>query len=72
MVTDTVVRARINGRIKDEATHVLEEMGLSVSDAIRLLLIRVAREKPCPSISRIQRGNRRGDRRSTPGKRQKI
>jgi DNA-damage-inducible protein J len=34
--------------VKDEATHVLGQMGLSVSDAIRLLLIRVAREKALP------------------------
>ncbi len=48
MATDTVVRARIDGQIKEEAAHVLDEMGLSVADAIRLLLIRVAREKALP------------------------
>lgn len=48
MATETFVRARISGDIKAEATHVLGELGLSVSDAIRMLLIRVAREKALP------------------------
>ena len=48
MATDTVVRARIARDVKDEAAHVLEQMGLSVSDAIRLLLVRIAQEKALP------------------------
>lgn len=48
MASDTVVRARIDGRVKDRAAKVLADMGLSVSDAIRLLLIRVAAEKALP------------------------
>lgn len=48
MAVDTVVRARISGAVKREATQVLEEMGLSVSDAIRLMLTRIAREKALP------------------------
>ena len=46
--TDTTVRARIDDRIKKQAAHVLEDMGLSVSDAIRMLLVRVAAEKALP------------------------
>jgi DNA-damage-inducible protein J len=53
MVIDTVVRARVSGRVKEEAAHVLEQMGLSVSDAIRMMLIRVAREKALPFDVRI-------------------
>lgn len=53
MATDTVVRARIDGLVKEEATHVLEKMGLSVSDAIRMLMIRIAREKALPFEVRI-------------------
>jgi len=53
MATDTVVRARIDGHVKEEATSVLNKMGLSVSDAIRMLLIRVAREKALPFDVRI-------------------
>ena len=45
----TVVRARIDEQIKDEATAVLAAMGLTVSDAFRLLLVRIAREKAHPS-----------------------
>ena len=43
-----VVRTRINEQIKAEATIVLESIGLSMSDAIRLMLTRVAREKALP------------------------
>ncbi len=48
MASDTVVRARIDGRVKERAAKVLADMGLSVSDAIRLLLVRVAAEKALP------------------------
>jgi DNA-damage-inducible protein J len=48
MTSDTVVRARIDARVKEKAAKVLAEMGLSVSDAIRLLLVRVAAEKALP------------------------
>jgi DNA-damage-inducible protein J len=43
-----VVRTRINEQIKAEANLVLESIGLSMSDAIRLMLTRVAREKALP------------------------
>ena len=39
------MRARIDGQVKEKAAKVLADMGLSVSDAIRLLLVRVAAEK---------------------------
>ena len=48
MPANAVVRARIDARIKEEATAVLATMGLTVSDAFRLLLTRVAREKALP------------------------
>ena len=48
-----VVRARIDTRLKKEATAVLSEMGLSVSDAIRLMLVRVASDKALPFDVRI-------------------
>ena len=48
MTTDAVVRARISGQVRDEATAVLASMGLSVSDAIRMMLVRVAAEKALP------------------------
>ena len=45
---NSIVRARIDTAIKERATDALAEMGLSVSDAIRLLLIRVANERRLP------------------------
>ena len=48
MSSDTVVRARIDSDIKARATEALQAMGLSVSDAIRLLLVRVAEEQRLP------------------------
>ncbi|WP_075583324.1 type II toxin-antitoxin system RelB/DinJ family antitoxin [Caballeronia sordidicola] len=48
MANTDVVRARIDGYIKEEATNVLAEMGLSVSDAIRILLTRIAADKALP------------------------
>ena len=48
MGTDTVVRARIDSDTKTRATEALQAMGLSVSDAIRLMLLRVAEEKRLP------------------------
>ena len=48
MAAAEVVRARIEMGLKKEATAVLAGMGLSISDAIRLLLIRVATDKAMP------------------------
>ncbi len=48
MSANAVVRARINEDIKAEATAVLAAMGLTVSDAFRLLLTKVAQEKAFP------------------------
>ena len=47
-MTNTVVRARIDEKTKQEAAAVLATIGLTVSDAFRLLLVRVAREKALP------------------------
>jgi DNA-damage-inducible protein J len=48
MPANAVVRARIDEHIKEEATAVLAAMGLTVSDAFRIMLTRVAREKALP------------------------
>ncbi len=48
MTANVLVQARINGAIKEEAATVLASMGLTVSDAVRLLLVRVAREHALP------------------------
>ena len=48
MTENSVVRARIDEETKSEAAAVLATMGLSLSDAFRLLLKRVAAEKALP------------------------
>ncbi len=48
MAATAVVRARIDENTKRKASKALADMGLSVSDAIRLLLIRVAAEEAMP------------------------
>jgi DNA-damage-inducible protein J len=48
MTTDTVVRARIDTETKEQAAEALAAMGLSVSDYIRMALVRVARDKAVP------------------------
>ena len=45
---DTYVRARIDAETKARATEALEAMGLSVSDVIRLLMLRIADERRLP------------------------
>lgn len=45
---DTYVRARIDTNTKERATEALAAMGLSISDAIRLLMLRVADERRLP------------------------
>jgi DNA-damage-inducible protein J len=43
-----MVHIRIDQRVKDKASKTLAAMGLSVSDAVRMLLVRVAAEKALP------------------------
>ena len=46
--SNTYVRARIDSITKERAASSLKAMGLSVSDAIRLLMIKVADERRLP------------------------
>jgi DNA-damage-inducible protein J len=48
MASNSVVRARIDERTKREAAAALKKIGLTVSDAFRLLLVRIAAEKALP------------------------
>ena len=48
MAANHLVQARINPAVKEEAAAVLAAMGLTVSDAVRLLLTKVAQEKALP------------------------
>jgi DNA-damage-inducible protein J len=45
---DTYVRARIDTNTKERAAEALAAMGLSISDAIRLLMLRIADERRLP------------------------
>ena len=45
---NTVVRARIDQATKDEATMILDTIGLTVSDAFRLMMRRIVVEKRLP------------------------
>jgi DNA-damage-inducible protein J len=53
MPADAVVRARIDLDTKERAAVALEAMGLSISDAIRLLMFRIAEEKKLPFDVRV-------------------
>jgi len=48
-----VVRARIDGQTKLEAEAVLASIGLTVSDAFRMMMVRIAKEKALPFESLI-------------------
>ena len=48
MAANALVQARIDSEVKDEANAVLAAMGLTISDAVRLMLTRVARENALP------------------------
>jgi DNA-damage-inducible protein J len=48
MTANQLVQTRIEKGIKDEAAIVLAAMGLTVSDAVRLLLTKIAREHALP------------------------
>ena len=48
MAANALIQTRIDRAIKDEATAVLAAMGLTVSDAVRLLLTKVSQEKALP------------------------
>lgn len=48
MRADAIVKARIPAGVKDRALDALEHMGLSASDLIRLVFLRVAEEGRLP------------------------
>jgi len=57
--TDTYVRARIDSATKARASDALAAMGLSVSDAIRLLMLRIADEHRLPFEIKVPSANSR-------------
>lgn len=51
--TDTYVRARIDKNIKELAENALHNMGISVSDAIRFMMFRIAKENKMPFAIKV-------------------
>ncbi len=47
-MANTVVRARIDEHVKEEASAVLAAIGLTASDAFRLMMVRIAKDKALP------------------------
>src|SRR5947209_18038589 len=52
-----IVRARIDRRLKEKAEVVLAANGLTVSDALKLMILRVAEDKVLPFERPMQKGN---------------
>jgi len=48
MATTTMIHVRIDEKMKAQATETLNAMGLSVSDAVRVFLMRVIADKQMP------------------------
>jgi len=53
MTSTAFVRARIDETLKAEAAAVLADMGLTVSDVVRIVLTSVAKDKVLPFEMRI-------------------
>ena len=48
MAAKALVQTRIDADVKERATVILENMGMTVSDAVRILLTRTAKEGALP------------------------
>ena len=53
MATSAMVHVRVDEKVKAEATEMLAAMGLSVSDAVRVFLMRVVAEKQLPFALKV-------------------
>ncbi|MDP1634695.1 MAG: type II toxin-antitoxin system RelB/DinJ family antitoxin [Gallionellaceae bacterium] len=53
MAATAFVRARIDQSLKNEAAAVLAEMGMTVSDVVRIALTKIAKEKALPFEMRV-------------------
>lgn len=48
MAAKTIVRARIDARLKEEASATLGAVGLTISDAVRMMLVRIVADRALP------------------------
>lgn len=53
MATTTMIHVRVDEKIKTQATETLAAMGLSVSDAVRVFLMRVVAEQQMPFALKV-------------------
>jgi len=53
MPTTAMVHVRVDEQVKEQATAALAAMGLSVSDAVRVFLVRVAAEQQMPFALKV-------------------
>jgi DNA-damage-inducible protein J len=53
MPATTMVHVRVDEKVKEEAAATLAKMGISVSDAVRMMLVRIATEKALPFEVRV-------------------
>jgi DNA-damage-inducible protein J len=53
MATNSMVHIRVDEKVKAKAAKTLASMGLTVSDAVRLMLTRIAVEKALPFEVRV-------------------
>ena len=53
MAATAFIRARIDESLKNEAAAVLAEMGLTVSDVVRIAITKIAKEKTLPFEMRL-------------------
>jgi len=67
MASNAVVRSRVSAEVKQKATAVLEDMGLTVSDVMRIVLTRVAKENALPFDLKPNKLTRETMRRTSRG-----
>ncbi len=53
MASTSMVHVRVDEKVKEKASATLAKMGISVSDAVRMMLVRVAAEKALPFEVRV-------------------
>ena len=53
MAATAFVRARVDEAVKNEAAEVLADMGLTVSDVVRIALTKIAKDKALPFDMRV-------------------
>lgn len=56
-VKESYVRARVDNRLKQDSELILQELGLTTTDAIRIFLHQVCRHKGLPFDVRLKEDN---------------